>query len=158
MLVALKNRKNVVPCLSPLYTMLFGHIRSINHVHYKIVLLHVAYNISYRIELFSIPCDTTRLYGTKSLCIAAFRANSDMYMWIYQTALVAGSSPLPHCCCVVGSDMSCWVWSCVCSFHSSSLPQVEICYAPIIQSGGSYQLNFSTVRCTCYDSLCPCLY
>ena len=24
--------------------------------------------------------------------------------------------------------------------------QVEICYAPIVQSGGKYQLKFSTVR------------
>ena len=36
------------------------------HVHYKIVQLYVAYDVSYRIELLSIPYDTTKSYATKS--------------------------------------------------------------------------------------------
>ena len=35
-------------------------------VYYKIVRLYVAYDVSYRIELLSIPYDTTKSYATKS--------------------------------------------------------------------------------------------
>ena len=40
------------------------------------------------------------------------------------------------------------VYVCVCVFVLASyLPlQIEMCYSPIIQSGGNYQLKFSTVR------------
>ena len=35
-------------------------------VHYKIVWSYVAYDVSYRIELLSIPYDATKSYATKS--------------------------------------------------------------------------------------------
>ena len=36
------------------------------HVHYKIVRSYVAYNMSYRIKLLSIPYNATKSYATKS--------------------------------------------------------------------------------------------
>ena len=38
-------------------------------VYYKIIWLYVAYDVSYRIELFSIPYDAIKSYATKSQCV-----------------------------------------------------------------------------------------
>ena len=50
--------------LNPIYMMWFGRIWSMNN--YKIAWSYIAYDVSYRIELFSIPCDATKSYVAKS--------------------------------------------------------------------------------------------
>ena len=40
-------------------------IYKLQHVHYKIAQLYVAYDMLYRIELLSIPYDMTKSYATK---------------------------------------------------------------------------------------------
>ena len=49
-----------------IYDAIWSHtIYKSQHVHYKIVQSYVAYNVSYRIELLSIPYDATKSYATK---------------------------------------------------------------------------------------------
>ena len=40
-------------------------IYKLQHVYYKIAWSYVVYNVSYRIELLSIPYDATKSYAVK---------------------------------------------------------------------------------------------
>ena len=54
------------------------------HVHYKIAWSYVVCDVSYRIELFSISCDTTKSYETKLQHV--------MYVYMYCTCVFMSQS------------------------------------------------------------------
>ena len=62
----MNNTKQYTPLMPNKHDTIWLHtIYKSQHVHYKIIWLYVAYDVSYRIELLSIPYDATKSYATK---------------------------------------------------------------------------------------------
>ena len=59
-------------------------------IYYKITWLYVTCDMSYRIELLSIPYDTTKLCDQIALCIAAFiyKVYTSLVLSVYTTSIV----------------------------------------------------------------------